>query len=314
MPIFFTTSTDGSNTEGIGSVCQHCVLLYGISRKFEVDCCFKKFTNIAHWQHSGMTNEDFSLKYTNFFNFPTMPLFYEKINLKFDESLDEFIKEKINSNDNYVIEFNRKDIMSYGFNLIDFFFEQKFFLELKNNFNYEGEHLLQDNFLNIAIQIRRKNPTDLLNIEKWANSKGAWEQDNWREMYQTKKESHLFTNPESNFFRYENLFKYLNQKHENIPICYHIFSEGDEKDFELFNNLIKSNQKLVLHLNYHPVHDFYHSINSDFLVMANSSFSWLSGLFNFKIKMISKHFGQPNYPNTIYLEKDYTVSNVPAQA
>jgi len=308
VPIFFTVNTDGNNTEGIGSVCQHCILIYGIAKKYKVNCGLNNFSNISHWQQTGMTNQEFSSSYTNFFNFPKLPSDYQKLYFNFDDSLSDFVNNNVNSKTNYVIEFDRAEIRRFGFTLFDYFEQNKTFLELKEKLNYNGPNLLDNNFFNVAIRVRRKNQIDLNLIKMWTNSDGEWYQDDFREMYQTDKEAHLFTNVTSNFARYINLFDYLNNKFQKIPVNYHIFSEGNEEDFDNFKNLIAPKDKLDLHLNYHPIHDLWHSINCDFLVMANSSFSWISGLMFFKTKMISRHFGQPNYSDTIYLEKDYTIA------
>ena len=68
MSIFLKTNANGFGKEGIGSVAQWNLVLYGICKKLEVDFFADPFINISHYQYNNIPKEKWSEDFTKFFN------------------------------------------------------------------------------------------------------------------------------------------------------------------------------------------------------------------------------------------------------
>ena len=144
--------------------------------------------------------------------------------------------------------------------------------------NELGKNIKLDNSLkyfnkdkqNIAIHIRKYTQTDCdLNPR--------------RELFDKSKENY-----------YIDLINQLNNNNNE----FHIFSQGKEENF---NFLKKDN--VVLHIEEHPLTSLYHMINTDVLVTANSSLSYVAHLLgNHKQCFVRDTFFHRWKPNSIYIK------------
>ena len=93
---------------------------------------------------------------------------------------------------------------------------------------------------------------------------------------------------------------------------FHIYSQGDESQFETFLNL---GWNVTLHLDEHPLTSLYHMIKSDIRVMSNSSMSYLSSLYGQGLSIARDNFPHATL-NTVYsdLEGNFDTSLVSVQA
>lgn len=69
----------------------------------------------------------------------------------------------------------------------------------------------------------------------------------------------------------------------NVKIAFHIYSQGDVNDFKDFNSLEHQHLfKIIFHINVNVNETLHHLANSDVLIMAKSSLSYLCALLNTK--------------------------------
>jgi hypothetical protein len=132
-------------------------------------------------------------------------------------------------------------------------------LELKNNLKLcENQKYFKNNKKNIAIHIRKFTQTDCC------------------------------TSSDREYFNEERKDIYLNyiKKLDDKDHAFHIFSQGEEKEFEFLKK-----ENVFLHIEENPLVSLYHMINADFLIMANSSLSYVAHLLGNH----EKCFGRSNF-------------------
>ena len=242
--IYFTTNSDGNHTEGIGAMAQYQIICYVLSKLYNTEYYFTGFKNLTHNQYFDITQEQWCKDITDFFNFPISEV-SDLPRISFHQ-LDKSLEEFINDNNNIIIDFESSHLMSFIDNYIDI-------PEVNIILNELGKNIKLDNSLkyfnkdkqNIAIHIRKYTQTDCdLNPR--------------RELFDKSKENY-----------YIDLINQLNNNNNE----FHIFSQGKEENF---NFLKKDN--VVLHIEEHPLTSLYHMINTDVLVTANSSLSYVAHL------------------------------------
>jgi hypothetical protein len=241
--IYFTTNSDGNHTEGIGAMAQYQIVCYVLSKLYNTEYYFTGFKNLTHYQYFDITQDQFNQDINNFFNFPIQKLDLPIINFTdINQDLEEFIK----TNDEIIINFPSSHLMSF----IDCYIDDKNIINILNTIHPNIK--LDDSFkyydkekTNIAIHIRKYTETDC--------------DLNPRREYFNKDKQHF----------YLELIKNLNTPNTE----FHIYSQGEEKDFDF----LKRNN-IFLHIEENPLISLYHMINSDILVTANSSLSYIAHL------------------------------------
>lgn len=283
MSIFLKTNTNGFGEEGIGSVAQWNLVLYGICKKLEVNFFADPFVNISHYQYNNTTKEKWSEDFTKFFNLH----FSQKFDLEYDfsgkyQDLLEFVVENKDSEQNICVEVDKNFIIKNGFPLINEIFENKYLENIKQNLVYSNKTYFEKNIFNISLHLRSLNSCDVPTYPEM-------------ETYLVYKDSsHI-----------QNIFDILKEKLSDKKVCVYVHSQGDENLFEDLVSLSEENFEVVLKLNEHPIDDMYHMMNSDLLVMSKSSYSWITHLLNFNQTLVREDFYQPTYPNRIFLDSDY---------
>lgn len=281
MALYLETNTDGFNEEGIGSVVQWNIFLYGICKKLNVNFYAKPFSNIAHYQYNNTTKEKWSEDFTKFFNFNSKK--------EFDSTYDFFgsyleLKKFIqfNKHKNISIKIKKEFIANNWFSFINEFYEKRYLEDIKNNLVYPNNTYFHKDFFNISIHLRTLNSCDIPTYP-------------FMETYLVyTNESHI-----------KNIFNILKQRLCDKNIRVYIHSQGNPENF---NNLLEFNEdnfEVILKLNDHPINDIYHMSNSDLLIISKSSYSWFSHLLNFNQTMVRDDFFQPMYPNRILLNSEY---------
>lgn len=283
MSIFLKTNTNGFGEEGIGSVAQWNLVLYGICKKLEVNFFADPFVNISHYQYNNTTKEKWSEDFTKFFNLH----FSQKFDLEYDfsgkyQDLLEFVVENKDSEQNICVEVDKNFIIKNGFPLINEIFENKYLENIKQNLVYSNKTYFEKNIFNISLHLRSLNSCDVPTYPEM-------------ETYLVYKDSsHI-----------QNIFDILKEKLSDKKVCVYVHSQGDENLFEDLVSLSEENFEVVLKLNEHPIDDMYHMMNSNLLVMSKSSYSWITHLLNFNQTLVREDFYQPTYPNRIFLDSDY---------
>jgi len=291
MGLYLQTNSDGGKSpgylnsgrkEGIGAIAQYQILLYAICKKLGVNFYNSGFKNIGHSSYTDYDEDDWSDSFTQFFNFSSDFDIEEKIHFsKIDEDLFSFIQENKNTSSKILIYIDPESVLDYGQLIINEIYEKKYLIDLKNRLNFNDTYF-SNNVLNISFHIRNINLED-----------NCFQ--NFRELYN------------KNNFNYINIIEQL-KKVCDEEVKLHIHSQGEQKDFEELLNYQQKKFEIELHINDHPISDIYHMSHADLLIMANSSFSWISHLMNYNITLVRDNFWHSTYPNTIKLDKDYSIT------
>jgi hypothetical protein len=283
MSIFLKTNANGFGKEGIGSVAQWNLVLYGICKKLEVDFFADPFINISHYQYNNIPKEKWSEDFTKFFNLNKS----QKFDVEYDfsgkyQDLLDVIDENKNSQKNICIEVDKNFIVQNGFSIIDQFFENQYLKNITQNLVYRKQSYFDSTKYNISLHLRSLNSCDVPTYPEM-------------ETYLVYKDSsHI-----------KNIFDILKEKLCDKKVCVYIHSQGDKNNFIDLLEFSEENFEVVLKLNEHPIDDMYHMSNADLLIMSKSSYSWISHLLNFNQTLVRDNFYQPIYPNRIFLDSDY---------
>jgi hypothetical protein len=283
MSIFLETNTDGFEKEGIGSVIQWNMLLYGIAKKYNVNFYAKPFVNISHYQYNNIPKEKWSEDFTKFFNFHSP----KKFDIEYDFSgknkdLLDFIEENRDADQNILIEVDKQFIIDNGFPLVEEFYNKEYLKELKYSVVYTGESYFSAEKFNVSLHLRALNSCDVPTYPDM-------------ETYLVYKDaSHI-----------KNIIDILKERLSDRKVCLYVHSQGQEDNFENLLKFSDENFEVILKLNQHPIDDIYHMSNADLLIMSKSSYSWIAHLLNFNQTLVRENFYQPTYPNRIFLNEEY---------
>jgi hypothetical protein len=281
MSIYLKTNSDGYGTEGIGAVVQYQLLLHAICKKLGVGFYSSPFKNIAHSSYNNCENQKWSSSFTNFFNFPIKDdSEYNFLFSKIDDEFFSFIENYKDTSSSILVYLEPECILEYGQLIVDEIYKKKYLIDVKKNFIF-NDNYFSDDKLNISLHIRCINPED--------NSL-----QDFRELYN------------KNNLKYINLIKFIKKICIGQKVDFHIHSQGDEKNFIEFLEYQEKDFQFKLHINDHPISDIYHMSHADLLIMANSSFSWISHLMNYNTSLVRDNFWHITYPNTIKLDSNYS--------
>lgn len=282
---------DGLGTEGIGSVMQFHILLRFFSDYYGVFFTYPGSSNFSHYSYTHQTQDEYLKSIDKFFNFPNIKHQWEEVYniLDLDDHLFYLIESNKNNDKIVLINFwkSHGHLRSICQQKCSEIFIKDRVDRIRSSLVFEGKKYFDEN-VNISLHIRVENPCD---IESEIHS-------SYRELYAYNKD----------FYRYENLLKYLQEKYKNKKATLHIHSQGFKENFEEFLQFRTDDFDIQVHLDDHPVSDLYHMSNSDLLITSNSSFSWISSLLNSNEKIVrdnqfnSIHFAH----NVIKSNYDYT--------
>lgn len=288
--IFLETNSDGEKSqgyinsgkrEGIGAISQYQLMLYAICKKFDVCFYNSGFKNIGHSTYNDCSIDEWSNLFTKFFNFSTTrkietKISFSELNTDFFSTINRFKS----SNKDVLIYLNPECVLKYGQEIINEIYEKEYLKDLKNNLEFENSYFSND-CLNISFHIRAINSEDNMFQE-------------FRELYEYKKTE-----------GYINLITNLKSICFGEKVNLYIHSQGVENNFLDILTCSEENFKIILRLNDSPISDIFHMSHADLLVMANSSYSWISHLMNYNISIVRDNFWHSTYPNTIKVDKNY---------
>lgn len=283
MAIFLETNTNGFDAEGIGSVAQWNLVLYGLCKKLGVNFFAKPFVNINHYKYNNIPKDKWSEDFTKFFNLNKS----QKFDVEYDfsgkyQDLLDFIDENKNSQKNICIEVDKNFIVQNGFSIIDQFFENQYLKNITQNLVYRKQSYFDSTKYNISLHLRALNSCDVPTYPEM-------------ETYLVyKNSSHI-----------QNIFDILKERLYDKKVCVYIHSQGDENGFKDLLEFSEENFEIILKLNEHPIDDMYHMSNADLLIMSKSSYSWIAHLLNLNQTLVRDNFYQPTYPNRVFLDSDY---------
>ena len=260
--IFLYTPADGNQTEGIGAIAQCQIHAYVLSKMLQVEFVGRPFIGLQHYQEYS-TQEEYCDAVTDFFNFQ-----FNKVDLsnakiakaeQIDNSLVEFINQHRMTADEIYVELPTAQLQSFADANFDAYKDAGYHSILAKRIRFdESKYYFDDDKLNVGIHI-----TNFIEGRDCDLS--------------AQREQYVPGNSKEQY--YINLINKLNEllsKNSDMEKEFHIYSRGEEKDFEVFTNL---DVPVKLHLWEHPLTSIYHLTKSDIRVLSNSSFSYMSALF-----------------------------------
>jgi hypothetical protein len=290
MAIITYSQSKREYTEGVGSLFQRELLAYLTSVVLRTS--FKRsklfFTTahnkIYHWK-----------KIHKLFNF-------------FGDQLD-----KNSSIDVDNLDFIKKKKVIYN---LSFKFTEKFFLNLNKKIKKKIITDIRKKFWNINNIILKKN-TIVLHLRNY--SKGDYvlfDKSNIERSfpYQIFSFNYNVPNQNSEFYRkwYVALINKIivdnGLKKEKIII--YLCSTGPKKEFKKIINDLSKLARLKLLLNFNVYQTFKLMISAEYLILSQSSFSYLASFLNIGKKYIREKFRHPLPPDVI-LVKDYNLIKLP---
>lgn len=264
---------NGLGTEGIGSVFQYHVMMNFFCDFLKVDFTFPGSENLSHYSYTEYSKDEYFKSIDKFFNFPNLENDWDEVIMVTDinQSLFDILQKEKKSNKKILVNLYKchLQIVNFCHQRISSIFTKERVNKIRNNLVFEGKKYF-DSGINISAHIRTPNPNDVP-----------------FEIVSPLRELYSF---EKDFYRYENLVKFLKENTKEEKTTLHIHSQGFTSDFTEFNNLKDDNFDIQIHLDDHPTSDIYHMSNADLFVMSNSSFSWIPSLLNVNQKIVRDNF------------------------
>ena len=284
MSVYLTTNTDGWDTEGIGCICQWNLLLFCISKDLGVNLSIPPYKNIAHYNYTSYSSEEWSGSFTKFFNFPHETNF--DVEYEFNgsyEDLKVFVEDNKNKKEKILVNVPKMFIVDHGQSNINRFFEKQYLKEIRDGLQVDDTYF-KDGVVNISLHIRSNNANDT-------------DFSNFREAFGRHIDSSKF----------KTLIGELIGKHKDEQVHLHIHSQGQIENFYDIMELSTESFKITCHLNDHPTKDIYHMSHADYLIMANSSYSWICHLLSGNPTYVRDNFWHSVYPNAVFLDSNYQI-------
>lgn len=275
MSIYLSTSSDGNNTEGIGAMVQYQICIYALSKILNVKFAFFPFKNIQHFQYYNISQEHFCDDINKFFNFKTelKNNNYKIINTNLDNHFYQLLEKYKNTEEEIILNILHSNIINNNNNLLETIKEKKILLNLKNNlFLDDNKKYFNKDYFNVAFHIRKRTQTDC-------------DDSPIREYFSNSSKEKII-----------NLISEVNKRHSDKKLLFHIYSQGQESDFNFLNF-----KNIKFHIEEYPTISLYHMINSDALIMSNSSFSYICHFLGDSICYV-----RDNWNHKIYSKKKFT--------
>jgi len=313
MPIYLKCETKGFSGQGIGSIIQHHILLYGMSKILGVNFGFDGVDGLVDFCEKGDNNiARINNEYNTFFNFPKGPATGTTYKFELNDETLNFINKNKDSKEDILIYFNtnNNEVIGHCNQYIKDFYNNKTLMSIRDNLVIDDSlKYFTNGVVNVAVHVRRKNKMDVVVVRQWTgNPDGIWWQDEHRDMFRSEKDLKHFAIKESNFNRYVNLFKNLTEKFKNQKVIFHLYSQGEVDDFNDFLSLVDGdNHTIALHLNEKTISDIYHMSHADFLVMSVSSYSYICHLMGCISVWVPNKWNYLMYPNSTKLDDNYNL-------
>lgn len=272
--IFLQVPSSGKNEEGFGAIMQDVLAYYATSRVLGIRTLFNGLRDLQHYQYYNVTQEEFCQDLNSLFDCMISELSEKDVQyIKFqniDQSTFDFIKNFDKEKDDVVLNIDHGSVINFFRSNIQMMEKIDVFKEVRENlFIPESEKYFKRGAINVAIHIRKFTETDV-------------DLNSSREYYSKEKVQYYIN-------LIEKIGNIIGNEREKE---FHIYSQGKEEDFQF---LTRCNQRVKLHIEEYPPTTMYHLCKSDILVMANSSFSYVSGLIGNQILLCRNNFWHPTF-------------------
>ena len=185
-------------------------------------------------------------------------------NNNFTINIEHFINLKNNIPNSHNKQVKRIDyggiVMKFTNNNIDLCYKSKYLEFIKKCFwENKDKNVFKNNKINIAVHVRRPNS-----------------QDNRKEGTDTPDKYYL------------NIINIIRNKYQNRELLFHIYSQGESKNFEIFKA-----PDTILHLNEELPLTFIGMVGADILVTSASSLSYVAALLSNGVIYYKKFWHNP---------------------
>jgi hypothetical protein len=280
MTIYLATTADGKHTEGLGVMAQSQMACYAASRKLGINYAFFGFKNLTHYQYFDITQQKFCDDINHFFSFPNEFLNKEDYEILNFEKIDEQFLNHIqilNPDEDFVCFISPGGMTSFLQENINLIESNCWIKDLRKNIKLK-DSVCDENKLILAVHLRKFTQTDC-------------DTNPIRDYFNESKKNKIISLIE----------KICSIKNNAVEV--HVHSQGDE--LKNFANEFK-HRDIHLHLDEYPIYSLNNMINSDILVAANSSFSYIAHLYGKPITLIRDNFYHKTYnKTTILFDNEY---------
>jgi hypothetical protein len=275
MSIYLAADSNSKN-EGIGSATQYQLFLYGVCKKLNLKYAFLGFKDINMYQfHPEYDVTTWANKFTEYFNFPN-ELITDNYIIKHVADLNDvqnFIKnEDINTDTLLLLPPLLAGLLQLNSNEY-----REHFYTLSDNIKHDS--VLDNTKYNISLHIRSLNKFDT-------------DPNPIRELFDSNKNNY-YTNIISNICK-------IQTEKEKI---FHIHTQLNQETF----NFLKQSQPdctFIFYENTYPWVSLSCMIQSDILVGANSSLSYIAHLLNKNKSIFRNNFWHSLYSDCILADEN----------
>jgi hypothetical protein len=274
-----------NHTEGAGSIYQHLIGCWIISKLTNSHYFHIRPTRIHHAEVSTTENN-----WEQIFHFLQNDSVSDKVSQKPFRISNLTDINQIQEDGLYQFEFTIR-ALDHSFKAFDTTVKDTLREQFASYIQYKPEKLLWNRnkkCIKIALHLRNSNKNDAL----FGKNTLPWEVFTMN--YNNSNQNHRFYK-----WFYVNLLKKIHHILEKKNCSYetHIFSQGDMKDFESFQEV-----NGIVHLDeVHSVDAFWHFCMCDILILGKSSFSYLASLLNPNVKVIRNGFRHQLPSETIFI-------------
>lgn len=278
MTIYLATSSDGKHTEGIGAMVQYQMACYAAAKMYNLSYAFLGFKNLTHYQYFDITQQKFCDDINLFFSLPNEFDRSEDYDVIYFERIDNILLDYIrshNQEDNILCFISQVGLMQFMETNLKTIEEKYWFQDLKKYLQLPKVQK-KDELLQVSIHVRKLTQTDC-------------DPNPIRDLYDISKQ--------------QRLINFINKMFNIIDCNIHIHSQG--KDIVGIKKLLSNQDRIFFHLDEYPTKTLSDLINSDILIAANSSLSYISHLYGNQITLIRDNFYHRTYQDVLKLDQNF---------
>lgn len=266
--IYLSSTNDGLNTEGIGSMAQLQLFTYGLAKSLNIKYAFKGFVNLHHYQyHPEFTSNTWSDKFTDFFNLPNELNFnepYDVLQINNINTLLSTISNIKNLEKNLVISIIGSELVRLDISNL-----KKYLFEISDRIKHP--FILDQAYEHVSVHARVFTGTD---------------NDPNRDYYTDNKKDF-----------YKKLVKNIFDRFTEKPKKLHIHSQVAKENFSYLDEYEPN-----FYINAYPWESISCMIQSNYLIGSASSFSYISHMLNKNKFFINKGFYHSLYDDCIIVD------------
>lgn len=279
-------TSDGNQTEGIGSVLSFKLISYALSKIYGLKFIDNKIKNIVGGNFMGLSNETYDEKINEFFSFDYENSHQESKKKPFDIMFDHTGKMELSKFDRKLATLKRNFFYNSFSNNIKKIQHRKILSKLGTQIAFESNEKYFKDGLNIVIQIR----APLKDIDVRFETSRRYFYGSFRDLD-----------------KINNLIRQLEHSEKNVKLNFHIVTLGDKKLFQNVSPMYDKNE-LFIHSDLDIFETFSMMIHNDVFIGGYSNLSYIAHLLRdnrtiFPLDFEDYSFVKKPYPNLVTLNE-----------